>query len=356
MKTFYLAGLFIVLLTGSFLNKHTESVNTYTEPADMLKQEVSVINQEMSVTEEGLAFPLPLQNRSDSSDSAHTDGSGLAVSRQTAAEEWPFPCNRDSIKQYTAYYTPTAPTIDGHLDEKIWDKVPRSPRFVDLVSGAETIHETRSSVLWDDQNLYVAFWHEEPMVQGSMTERNAPLYKENNAEVFIAGKDAYYEFEINALGTRYEAFFIWEQAYESGDFDSNPAFQRSNPLVKEFNGVGFKTHPRGLRLGSWDFYFPGLQSGVHIDGTLNDNRDRDRGWTVELAFPWDGMKWLARADHRALPPLDNDTWRIDFSRFNPYKEAPPSHDSGGWTWSSHGVWDSHIPECFPFITFSRNTL
>lgn len=354
MRTFYLTGLLIILSTGSFLNGRTEPVNTCTGPADKLTQEAPVLNQQRPETKKHFVFPLALQNRSDSSNSANT--SALTHSGETVTEQWPFPCNRDSIKRYTAYYTPAAPTIDGQLDEKAWDKVPRSPRFVDLVSGAETIHKTRAAVLWDDQNLYVAFWHEEPFVQGSMTERNAPLYQENNAEVFIAGKDAYYEFEINTLGTRYEAFFIWEEAYETGGFNANPAFQRSNPLVKEFNGVGFDTHPRGLRLGSWDFYFPGLQSGVYVDGTLNDNSDRDRGWTVELAFPWDGMKWLAKADQRALPPDDKDTWRIDFSRFNPYKEAPPADDSGGWTWSPHGVWDSHIPECFPFITFSRDTL
>ncbi|GEM_PF-105443 len=273
-----------------------------------------------------------------------------------APEDWPFPCDKDKIPEYTAYYVPIPLKIDGRLDEGAWKAVPRTRRFVDLISGSETIHETRAAVLWDDENLYIAFWLEEPFVRGSMTERNDPLYNENNAEVFIAGKDSYYEFEINALGTIYEAFFIWEEAYERGGFDSEPAFQRDNPLVREFNGVGYREHPRGMRLGSWDFWFPGLESAVYVDGTLNDDTDRDRGWTVELAFPWEGMKWLANADQRALPPEDGDVWRIDFSRFNPYKEAPPADDSGGWSLSSHGIWDSHIPECFPYITFSREPL
>ena len=281
--------------------------------------------------------------------------SPLTSPTQNAADG-PFPCDQGAIQRYTAYYTSTAPEIDGKLDEELWKKASRSPRFVDLISGDDPIHDTYAAVCWDDDNLYIAFWLEEPFVQGSLKERNAPIYTENDAEVFIAGKDAYYEFEINALGTRYEAFFIWEEAYESGDFGTHPAFERANPLVKQFNGVGFKTHPRGLRLGSWDFYFPGLQSGVFVDGTLNDNSDRDRGWTVELAFPWRGMTWLAKADERSLPPEDNDIWRIDFSRFNPYKEASPANDSGGWAWSAHGAWDSHIPECFPFITFSRKPL
>jgi hypothetical protein len=95
---------------------------------------------------------------------------------------------------------------------------------------------------------------------------------------------------------------------------------------------------------------------VRVDGTLNDNRDRDRGWTVEIALPWAGMTALARGDQRSLPPRPGDTWRMDFSRFNQYKEAPPANDSGGWAWSPHGVWDSHVPELFPYIHFSDDQI
>jgi hypothetical protein len=63
------------------------------------------------------------------------------------------------------------------------------------------------------------------------------------------------------------------------------------------------------------------------------------------------MKWLAKADGRALPPRPGDVWRMDFSRFNQYKAPPPARDSGGWFWSPHRVWDSHVPECFTFVTF-----
>jgi hypothetical protein len=99
-----------------------------------------------------------------------------------------------------------------------------------------------------------------------------------------------------------------------------------------------------------------LKTAVHVDGTLNQSDDRDGGWTVELAFPWKGMKWLAKGDGRALPPKSDDVWRIDFSRFNQYKAPPPAQDSGGWFWSRHGVWDSHIPECFPYIHFSTTDI
>jgi hypothetical protein len=264
----------------------------------------------------------------------------------------PFPWPDDKIARYTAFRAAGPLAVDGRLDEPSWQLAPRSPRFVDLIRGTPAIHDTRAAVLWDDEYLYVGYWVEEPFVAASLTERDSLIYTDNDVELFIAGRDAYYEFEINALGTIYEVFFVWEEAYERSGYSALPEFARDAPGAQPFNGVGFTTHPRGPRIGYWGWDFPGLKSAVHVDGTLNDNSDRDRGWTVELALPWAGMAQLARADGRALPPRSGDVWRMDFSRFNQYREAPPADDSSGWAWSAHGAWDSHIPECFPYITFS----
>lgn len=257
-----------------------------------------------------------------------------------------FPRPLDQVAEYTAYRVDEPPAIDGRLDEPCWQHAPRSPRFVDLVTGGVTVHDTRVAVLWDALNLYVGFWVEEPMVEAALTQRDSLIYTENDVEVFIAGRDAYYEFEINALSTIYEVLFIWEDALAAF-----PELAITDPGARPWNGVGFTSHPRGGRIGFWNWDFPGLRSAVAVDGALNDNRRRDRGWTVELAFPWSGMAVLAR-DGRSLPPAADDVWRISFSRFNQYREAPPAEDSGGWTLSPHGVWDSHIPELFPRVHFS----
>ncbi len=269
-----------------------------------------------------------------------------------AAQSWPFPWPENRIARYTAHRIARPIVVDGRLDEAEWKSAPRSPRFSDLVRGAPGIHDTRAAVLWDDAYLYVGFWVEEPFVEGTLTERDSLIYTNNDVEVFIAGQDAYYEFEINSLGTIYEVFFIWEEAYERAGYAKIPEFDRSREGVRPFRGVGFKNHPRGPRIGYWNWDLPGLKTAVHVDGTVNDNSDRDRGWTVELAIPWTGLVHLARPDGRALPPKDGDVWRMDFSRFNQYKEAPPAQDPGGWAWSPHGVWDSHVPEVFPFVRFS----
>jgi hypothetical protein len=241
------------------------------------------------------------------------------------AQTWPFPWPEDRIASYTARRASSPIVIDGRLDEADWGAAERSPRFA-----------------------------EEPFVEATLKERDAPIYKNNDVELFIAGRDAYYEFEINAFGTIYEVFFIWEREFESSGYARRPEFDRTRQGVRPFNGVGFKQHPRGPRIGYWNWDMPGLETAVHIDGTINDNKDRDRGWTAELRIPWRSLEPLAMPDGRALPPRNGDEWRMDFSRFNQYKEAPPAKDPGGWAWSPHGVWDSHIPELFTRVRFSTD--
>ncbi len=269
-----------------------------------------------------------------------------------SGQEWAFPWPQGRIAQYTAKRATGPIVMDGRLDEADWQHAERSPRFSDLLAGRPGVHDTRAAVLWDDTHLYVGYWIEEPFVAATLTERDAPIYKDNDVELFIAGRDAYYEFEINAFGTIYEVFFVWEQQYASSGYAARPEFDRARDGVRPFNGVGLKNHPRGRRIGYWNWDMPGLVTAVHVDGTINDNSDRDRGWSVELRIPWKSLEPLAMPDGRSLPPRDGDVWAMDFSRFNTYKEAAPARDPGGWAWSPHGVWDSHVPELFTRVRFS----
>lgn len=267
----------------------------------------------------------------------------------------PFPQSlvpNRKIPQYSAIRCDKPLAIDGKLDEQAWKSANKTRSFVDLISGKKTLHETRAAVLWDDDYMYVGFWITEPNIDAKYTKRDDPLYYDNDVEVFIAGKDAYYELEINAHGTIYEGFFVWEDAYERDGYGNDPQLKRNLPTTQPFNGVGLKHHPRGKRIAFLGYDFPNFKSAVHVDGTLNDDSDIDAGWTVELAFPWKEMKWLAKGDGRSLPPKVGDKWRIDFFRFNKYKAPAPAVDSGGWALGKHGVWDSHIPEIFPIVTFS----
>ena len=177
----------------------------------------------------------------------------------------PFPWPQDRIAHYTAYRVIKPLNVDGRLDESSWQRSPRSPRFADLVSGGRAIHDTRAAVLWDDDYLYVGFWIEEPLVAATLSERDSLVWTENDVEVFIAGRDAYYEFEINALGTIYEVAFIWQDAYERDRYCRPPEFAPGAPGKRAWDGVGFK-HPRGQRWGFWNYDLPGLQSAVWSTG------------------------------------------------------------------------------------------
>jgi hypothetical protein len=180
-----------------------------------------------------------------------------AVVPLVAQSPWPFPWPEDKIARYTARRATSPIVVDGTLDEAAWQAAERSPRFADLVGGHPGIHDTRTAVLWDDINLYVGYWIEEPFVDGTLTERDAPIYTNNDVELFIAGRDAYYEFEINALGTIYEVLFVWERDFEKSGFAKRPEFDRTAPKVRPSNGVGFKQHPRGPRIGYWNWDLPG---------------------------------------------------------------------------------------------------
>jgi len=269
-----------------------------------------------------------------------------------------YGCPESELSHYTCLRTARPPVVDGRLDDACWQSAPRSSRFVDLVTGKSGFLDTRLAALWDDRNFYVAYWIEEPDVRAGLKARDSFIWTENDAELFIAGKDGYYEFQINALGTIYEVFYIWQEAHKKGGFFDRPEFDLYERKVDVIGGFQDASrhglHPRGKRWAFMDWDFPGLKWAVHVDGTLNDDRDIDRGWTVELAFPWAGMECLAQG--RPLPPRNGDVWRMDFSRFEALRSGGIRvQPDPGWALNKHGLYDSHIPECFSFVHFSEKT-
>jgi hypothetical protein len=259
---------------------------------------------------------------------------------------------------YTCLRAPRPIEIDGRLDKPVWRNAPRSSRFVDLVSGVPGFLDTRMASLWDDENLYVAFWVEEPDVRAGLAERDALVWTENDVEIFIGGEDCYYEFEINALGTVYEVFYIWQDALKKGSRFDLPEFDLMTRRVDVLGGfqdaLRWGKHPRGARWAFMDWDFPGLRTAVRVEGTINDSSDVDKGWTAEIAFPWRGMKVLA--GRRPVPPRAGDVWRMDFSRFELLNYCGVTAEPHpGWALNRHGVYDSHLPECFSFVHFSEKT-
>ena len=65
--------------------------------------------------------------------------------------------SEQDIAHYTCYRTRESLPMDGRLTNAAWQRAPKSPRFVDMVTGAPAIFDTRAAALWDDENLYIAF-------------------------------------------------------------------------------------------------------------------------------------------------------------------------------------------------------
>ena len=137
-------------------------------------------------------------------------------------------------------------------------------------------------MLWDDEFLYFGADLEEPHLWGTLEERDAVIFQDNDFEVFIdpdGDTHAYFEIEINALNTVWDLLLI--QPYRDG----------------------------GPAVHAWDI--AGLRTAVDLRGTINRPDDRDEGWSIEMAIPW---KMLAEAAPRRARPRAGDQWRINFSR------------------------------------------
>lgn len=265
-----------------------------------------------------------------------------------------------SKPDYVAHRTTLPIDIDGDINKSQWTQAVWSSRFVDMASGRQGMYDTRAAILWDATNLYLAFVAEEPFVRAELTERDSIVFQENDLELFIDGRDCYYELEVNAANTVYEVFFIWRDAYTRGSRFDQPRFDVHSPAAYTFGGDYDRTpasfwtgtHPRGTRWAFTDFDMPGLQTAVVVDGTLNDDSDVDRGWSLEIAIPWSALTPLA--DGRSLPPRHGDEWRMFLGRFQRLevggREVIP-HPAMSLT--SHGVYDTHQPESWSRIRFEH---
>ena len=256
----------------------------------------------------------------------------------------------DDVVRYTCNRASGPIEIDGRLEEDAWERAPRSPRFVDMVTGAPTLFDTRAAMLWDDECLYVGFWLAETDVWSTQQERTGLVWHENAVEVFIAGPGACYELAVNPMGVTSEMFYIWKDSYQRGGRYDVPEFDLAVHRPMVFGGDSGPHHPRGMRWGFFHCHFPCLRVGLQVDGTLNQREDVDAGWAVELAFPWRGMESLAAEG--SLPPKDGDVWRIGLARRQiiDQRGAPRT---ATWTWHRLGQDDLFVPERYLAVCCRR---
>lgn len=242
---------------------------------------------------------------------------------------------KDLPRSYVAHKTTTALKIDGRANEADWQKAKWSETFIDIEGVVEPTYKTKVKMLWDEKYYYILAEIEEPHVWATLKQRDTVIFYNNDFEVFFdpdGDTHNYYEYEMNALNTTWDLFV------------TKPYREKNAPIVNDWN-------------------IDGLKSAVQVNGTLNDPTDTDKGWTIELAFPWSAFKGGYYEDN---VPRD-DFWRINFSRVNWQYDLDENRysrkkDEQGkflhefnWVWSPQGVINMHEPEHWGYVFFSTQT-
>ena len=240
--------------------------------------------------------------------------SGLVIVAASVAtshsQELPVP------KTYNVTRAARPIRIDGKLDDAAWKNAAWTTDFVDIegVMKPNPRFRTRVKMLWDDKYLYIAAELEESNVTAKLTEHDSVIFHDNDFEVFIKPlpeTDSYYEFEMNALNTGWDLFL--NKPYRAGGKADN----------------------------SWDI--DGLRTAVAVQGSLNDPGDADKGWTLEIAYPWASFQ---SRQPEVQQPRAGTEWRVNFSRVE-WTAGQPKENN--WVWSPQGVINMHVPEHWGFL-------
>lgn len=186
-------------------------------------------------------------------------------------------------KAYTCFFTPKPLTIDGKLDEPEWQ---HSDVITFHIPGSlkNPVSITEARILWDDQFLYVGFRAYDKEIRSQLTRRDANTCQEDVLEIFIKPSDkiiTYYNFEINALGTVYDAM----------------NFKRNQNEAEH----------RKASIWNCD----GLKIAVFVKGKINNRDGEDEFWQLEVAIPFSKLPSLA-----GKAPKIGEQWKFHLARYD----------------------------------------
>lgn len=200
--------------------------------------------------------------------------------------------------EYEAPRVSEPPVIDGVLDDPAWKHAPWTRVFRQSMRNEPGRQKTRAKLVWDDTHLYVAFDVEDDEILTPFTKDDENLYESEVVEIFI---------DADSDGRTYD------------EIELSPA----NNLFD----ARFKARRVGMDR-AWSYE---VRHAVKLDGTLNDASDVDRGWTAELAIPFEKLSAVPR-----LPPMPGDRWRMNLFRLDHGKRGVQ-----GLAWSPVMVGDFH---------------
>ncbi len=207
-----------------------------------------------------------------------------------------------------------AVAMDGVLDEPPWQNAARLTPFVQHDTMAASRVGTEVRIWYDQAALYLGWICEDADIQATLTGRDRRFWDEEVVEFFVTPGplDRYFELQWNPLG---------------GSFDAIIA----NQIAPDGSSQGIK--------GDWSYSAPAMTFAVRVDGSVQNSRDRDRRWTIEVRVPF--------ADLNVPTPAPGDVWRGNFYRFNRDRDREPEQLS----WSPT-VWPGfHQPTRFGYLRF-----
>ncbi|MBK7858269.1 MAG: carbohydrate-binding family 9-like protein [Archangiaceae bacterium] len=215
------------------------------------------------------------------------------------------------LPEYKAPRAAKAPVVDGKLDDPAWKVAPEVVLTASFDGHAVT-RRTGARLTYDDQFLYVAFDCEDPDVWGTKRNKDDDIYNEDAVEVFFnASSDLanYNELQVSPHNVNFDARFV----------------SRRSDL------------PTAMK---WE---SGMVTAVDVRGTLDDDSDKDLGWSAEMKIPIAG---LANVPH--VPPQKGDTWRFNFYRLEHLKRREQIE---GQSFSPLFVGDFHALPRFGKLVF-----
>lgn len=218
---------------------------------------------------------------------------------------------RDGLAVYVVHRAAGPIVVDGILAEPAWDKAEKAGPLVRSLDGKPCTAMTEARLLWDDTNLYLAFLAEDRNLSTPFTKDDQPLYTSNVVEAFLnpsGDLKRYDEIELSPANVLFDASFT------------------------------------GRRQGMDLAWSSRAQHAVHLDGTLNDARDVDRGWSAELAIPF-----AALTGNPKPHPEKGDEWRFNLYRLR----QGPGEPGEGQAYSAPLVGDFHNLDRFAYLRFEE---
>lgn len=262
-------------------------------------------------------------------------GLGACTPGKRAEEDKPRPIkpaagavSADARRQIKELVVPMVPsgqtiTIDGKVDEPAWQKAASSGDFVDVFTGVPNARlpvQGNVRLLWDDTFLYAAFDVKDMSIRGGFPADavDPHLWERDTVEIMIDpdgdgdNKD-YYEIQISPQNLVFDSQF------------------------DDYNA------PRGGPAGPFGHqeWSAKLESAVVLRGKIDDDVEKDDGYTVEAKIPWASFSKANK-----VPPEPGTFWRMNFYAMQ---------NNGGVAWSPIlGMGNFHKAARFGRVKWQRD--